>query len=338
MKLENIFENLALTVKDTVNRGMKQVLSKVEPEIARLNDNIKSLEERCDKSISEISALKKKPDSVTIDVINETIENTLNEKFSELKNSIVIPEPPKAEEVDYDKIKDFINLRIDEAIKMVKPIKGDKGEDGAPAIVDYDKIKEIIDVNISKAVEDIEIPEPINGTNGEDGRDALHLEILPTIDEAKEYPRNTYATFKGGLWRSYETTKGMRGWECIVNGLEKVDVEYDGERSASIKTYMSNGEYKISEITIPAMLHKGIWQENTTYHKGDNVQLSGAMWLAIEETSERPGGDSKSWIIAAKRGGTGDSAYDIARKAGFIGDKKEWLDSLGKKTRVKAQS
>ncbi|MBF2850479.1 portal protein, partial [Escherichia coli] len=49
----------------------------------------------------------------------------------------------------------------------------------------------------------------------QDGRDATALEILPAIDDQKSFPRGTYATHQGGLWRAYEKTHGMRGWECL---------------------------------------------------------------------------------------------------------------------------
>ena len=65
----------------------------------------------------------------------------------------------------------------------------------------------------------------------QDGRDALQLEIQPFIDEGKSYPRGSYATHNGGLWRAYEKTHGMRGWECIVDGVSDVDISMNGQRN-----------------------------------------------------------------------------------------------------------
>ncbi|HFS3955055.1 TPA: hypothetical protein ACHY0P_005121, partial [Escherichia coli] len=68
----------------------------------------------------------------------------------------------------------------------------------------------------------------------QDGRDATALEILPAIDDQKSFPRGTYATHQGGLWRAYEKTHGMRGWECLVDGVADIDVSMTGERLFSV--------------------------------------------------------------------------------------------------------
>lgn len=167
----------------------------------------------------------------------------------------------------------------------------------------------------------------------EDGRDALEIEVLPEIDEENQYVRGTFAQHKGGLWRSFETTRGMKGWECIVEGISNIQIEYDGERKAKISVERSAGGVDEHEFRIPAMIGKGVWRKGE-YEQGDTVQLSGSTWFATKPTDQRPG-EGEDWVLAAKVGGTGKSAYDIARKAGFEGTKEQWLDSLGKRPVVK---
>ena len=215
-------------------------------------------------------------------------------------------------------------------IKAVSAIDIPAPKDGKDAEVDYDRVKSIVDETLKEVVAAINIPLP---KNGEDGKDALEIEILPEIEEEKSYARGTYATHKGGLWRAYERTKGMRGWECITNGIASVEVDYDGQRKAVIAVETSDGEKVEKELKIPAVLHKGVWREGA-YEKGDSVQLSGSSWICINDTDERPTDGSADWVLSAKRGGTGDSAYHIARKNGFQGNVIEWLDSLGKKPKV----
>lgn len=214
---------------------------------------------------------------------------------------------------------------------------------------------EAIHSAIKEAVDAIEIPIPkdgvdgkdgqdgkdgvdgaagVDGKNGYDGRDAVDIEILPEIDTDKSYSRGTFASHNGGLWRSFEKTHGMRGWECIVSGVAEIDVEYDGERKAVFKIKDSHGAVVEKEVVIPALIHKGIWVQGEQYTKGDFVQLSGSMWFCKADTDSRPMDDSECWQLAVKRGGTGDSAYNIARKNGFEGTVLEWLDSLGKKPKV----
>ena len=64
---------------------------------------------------------------------------------------------------------------------------GEKGADGAPGMHGKD------------------------GAPGADGRDAIQIEVLPAIDEAKSYPRGTWASFRGGLIRAARNTDPITG-------------------------------------------------------------------------------------------------------------------------------
>lgn len=227
--------------------------------------------------------------------------------------------------VDADDLRGLVEQAVSE-IEIAAP---------EPAPVDYDAIKEMIKESVS-AIDMPHARDGVDGKDGVDGRDAAHIEILPAIEEEKSYPRGTFATHRGGLWRAYEKTHGMRGWECIVNGEAETSVEYDGARRANIVVTRSNGEVVEKEVRIPAMISKGVWKQGETYERGDYVQLSGSMWRCLkDDVTSRPNDGGDDWEVAVKRGGTGDSAYQIARKNGFDGSPVEWLDSLGKKAKVK---
>ena len=232
-----------------------------------------------------------------------------------------LPKPADGKSFTIEDAKPLIQAAVDEIKASIPaPVKGDKGDS-----VTIDDIKPLLEKAVS------ELPKP---KDGEDGKDAVDLEILPEIDESKSYARSTYASHKGGLWRSYEKTIGVRGWECIVDGLANIDVSYDGERKACVRIEQASGVVVEKELAIPAVIAKGVWREGN-YSQGDFVQLSGSSWLAVKDTSERPGDASGEWILAAKQGGTGKSAYDIAKQAGFVGTKDEWLSSLANKKPVK---
>ena len=64
------------------------------------------------------------------------------------------------------------------------------------------------------------------------------------IDDPKiRFPRGTYAaTHQGGLWRAYEKTHGMRGWECLVDGVADIDVSMTGERLFSVVVRQNSGQ------------------------------------------------------------------------------------------------
>lgn len=308
--LDSIVKEIADTVKENVQSGIKMLADRFEP-------RIKALEER---TIPE--AIKgDKGDSVTVDDVMPIIKDLINE----------IPAPKDGEDGTSVTIEDVKPL-VDEAVtEAVKGIQIPQPKDGKDAVIDYDAIQKMIDEAVLKAVSAITIPVP---RNGEDGRDAIDLEIEPSIDEEKSYQRGVYASHNGGLWRSFERTKGMRGWECIVDGIADIDVQYDGARSVAVKTIKSSGNEVTKDFSIPAMIYKDIWKEGE-YKAQDCVTLSGSLWCALEDTTDRPGDASKAWRMVAKRGGTGKSAYDIAREAGFSGTREQWLGTLGKKPTVK---
>lgn len=137
----------------------------------------------------------------------------------------------------------------------------------------------------------------------QDGRDATALEILPAIDDQKSFPRGTYATHQGGLWRAYEKTHGMRGWECLVDGVADIDVSMTGERLFSVVVRQSSGQRTEKTFSLPVMLYRGVFRAGETYHPGDTVTWGGSLWHCNSMTEDKPGeAHSSAWTLAAKRG------------------------------------
>lgn len=146
----------------------------------------------------------------------------------------------------------------------------------------------------------------------QDGRDALHLEILPTIDETKTYPRNTYAKHDGGLWRSFEQTSAMRGWECIVEGLKAVSVTQDGDREFSVTSAKSSGAEVVQKFALPIQIYKGVFRDDETYDAHDNVTWAGSQWTSTKaENTDKPG-SSDTWTLCVKAGRNGKDLRENA--------------------------
>lgn len=147
------------------------------------------------------------------------------------------------------------------------------------------------------------IPRANDGEPGEDGRDALQLEILPHIDSEKSYPRGTYAIHNGGLWRSHQKTTCLNGWECLVDGLSAIEIEQEHERQFTITATKSSGEKVEKAFSVPVMIYRDIFKSGETYVPGDSVTWGGSVWLCNETTTDKPGEDgSKGWKLAVKRG------------------------------------
>jgi len=202
---------------------------------------------------------------------------------------------------------------------------GVDGKDGPAGVdgksVSVEEVRELVatavQVSIEKAI--AQIPQAKDGTNGRDGengshgvdgapgRDAAHLEILPAIDLAKSYARGTYAKHAGGLWRSYETTTGLKGWECIVEGVAHLSVEQHPEnpRKFFLNLATSGGREEVKEFNLPVVLYRGIFKEGDAYEAGDSVTWGGSTWIALQETASKPDSVDGTWRLAVKRGSPG---------------------------------
>jgi len=200
-----------------------------------------------------------------------------------------------------DKLKalsDKMEASVLSLVSMVAGLPTPKdGEDGKSVTIDD------IQAMIDKTIGEIEIVAP---QDGENGRDALDLDILPAIDPEKSYPRGTYAMHDGGLWRSHGTTSDMRGWDCIVNGVQHHSTSQIDERTFKSTTLLSDGKLISNEFSMPVMLYKSVYKSEHQYRQGDMVTCSGSLWHCDEDTTDRPGGkDSKGWTLCAKKGADG---------------------------------
>lgn len=146
----------------------------------------------------------------------------------------------------------------------------------------------------------------------EDGRDAIDLEILPAIDETKQYARGTYAAHDGGLWKSYERTSAMRGWECIVEGLKAVSVTQDGDREFSVTLAKSSGAEVVQKFALPIQIYKGVYRDDEAYDAHDNVTWAGSQWTSTKaENTDKPG-SSDAWTLCVKAGRNGKDLRENA--------------------------
>lgn len=191
------------------------------------------------------------------------------------------------------------------------------GKDAEPvdleAVAALVKVPEfpVIDVKAiaSEAAALIPVPE---AKQPEHGRDALDLEILPAIDEAKQYPRGTYAAHNGGLWKSYERTHGMRGWECIVDGIASASVAQDDVREFSVKLVKSSGAEVVQKFQMPIQIYKGVHRDGEKYDAHDNVTWAGSQWTSTKsENTDKPG-SSDAWTLVVKAGRNGKDLRENA--------------------------
>lgn len=194
----------------------------------------------------------------------------------------------------------FINREI-EKLPTPKGEKGDKGDQGKDGkSVSLDEILLEMKNEIARQVMKIDPPK--------DGKDAIELEIQPSVDFQKSYPRGIYACHKGGVIRSYKSTQEDHGWEVVLNGVAGVTQKQVDERTVEIVTEMTDGKKETAKFSYPAMIYRGIWKDETKYTRGDTVTFGGSLWHCDNPTEEeKPGtvNNSKCWTLCAKKGRDG---------------------------------
>ena len=243
--------------------------------------------------------------SVTVDDVTPVLQELVSNAVAE------IPAPKDGKDFDTATLKKAVDEAVSEAVAAIPVPQDGKSvtpEDIRPMIQELisASMPELPDVKslVREAVAAIPAAEP--GKDGEDGRDALSLEILPFIDEGKDYPRGSYATHNGGLWRAYEKTHGMRGWECIVDGVAGVDIQRSEQRSFTLMVNRSSGARETKTFDVPVMIYQGVFKSGQEYIPGDTVTWGGSLWHCDETTQDKPGENgSKGWTLAAKRGRDG---------------------------------
>lgn len=199
---------------------------------------------------------------------------------------------------------------------------GPRGEKGQPADpVDYEAI-------VKQAV--AQIPTPVDGKDGPPGqagepgrdglegppgRDAMHIDVLEGIDPERTYQRGTFATFRGGIVRSFRKTDQLpeggdldkAGWHVVVRGLDEISVDI-GEDSRTVKLglKMTDGKVVAKDINTGAVIYRGVWKEGDVYTRGDSTTREGGTWVLMQDVATgKPGDEDSGWQLAVKRGRDG---------------------------------
>nr|DAH21663.1 MAG TPA: hypothetical protein [Caudoviricetes sp.] len=237
--------------------------------------------------------------------VTQLVTDTVKAAVAEIP-APVIPELPDVTQL----VNDAVKAAVAEIPAPVIPdlpdvnqlvndtVKAAVSEIPAPVVPDLPDVTQLVNDAVKLAMS--EIPEPVIPS---DGRDALQIELEPCIDETKSYPRGTYATHKGGLWRSYQKTDGMRGWECIVDGVAGVNIQQDEERLFTISLEKSSGLVDVKTFAIPVTIYRDVFKAGKEYEPGDTVTWAGSLWHCNEKTADKPGEPgTKGWTLAVKKG------------------------------------
>lgn len=155
-----------------------------------------------------------------------------------------------------------------------------------------------------------------DAVNGLPGRDALDIQILPSIDEKKCFPRGTFARHRGGLIRAFrDTTPSVEfqdsGWEVLCNGIARKTItrNADDPRLVTISVETTDGVLDETKFFFPIPLYKDTYKAGMECLQGDCVTFGGHLWLCVaEETSNAPNEQHSDWKLIVRRGRDGKDA------------------------------
>lgn len=99
------------------------------------------------------------------------------------------------------------------------------------------------------------------------------------------------------------TTKGEPGTDGKDGfDLANFDIQL-GNDGRTLELLFEDETRKASaSFTLPTMIYRGVWSD-AVYQKGDTVTYQGSLFVALEDTSQKPG--TSDWQLAAKRGRDG---------------------------------
>lgn len=234
--------------------------------------------------------------SVTLEDVEPLLKNLVEQAVAALPPAKKGDKGDDGESVTVEQIAPLVQEEVEKRLAEIKIPKGDKGDKGE---VDPDELKELVSQEVERAVSEIEVEVP----PGEPGRDALQIEVLPSIDFDKSYPRGTFASHQGSLWRAWQQTEGEKGWEPIVRGYAQPVVEQRDERSFAFITPKPDGTKNEEVFTLPVAIYRGVWRDDQTYQRGDMVTLAGSVWHCNEDdNTKKPGTKDCGWQLAVKAG------------------------------------
>lgn len=223
-----------------------------------------------------------------------------------------------------------------EARQLERGEKGEPGEPGQDAdpisladvcaeLLATDGLKTLIDLHVAEAVAALPVPENgkdgERGPQGERGADGAKGDAGEDGEGLAAFIINrdgelVASTTKGnhvvlGEVVGKDGAPGRDGADGL--GFDDIDVEYDGERTFTIK--WQRGEVvKSKTFDVPTIIDRGYWREGMASKAGDVVTQDGSAWVAKQDNTSKPCLENKDdWRLFARKGR--DGAQGPAGKA-----------------------
>jgi collagen type III alpha len=98
---------------------------------------------------------------------------------------------------------------------------------------------------------------------------------------------------------------GRDGKDGLSFDAFKLEPEYDGERTVTLKWANAAGKVHVQEWRFPFVIDRGVYKAGHQYETGDSVTFGGSIWNCLMPTTDKPGNGSTAWRLAVKHGRDG---------------------------------
>lgn len=249
----------------------------------------------------------------------------LKERINSLEKQLA--EVALAQENQDRKGRDMAAVRamVEEAVKAIPAPAAGKdganGKDGAsvtledvrPLIAEFaNALHDEVSQKLDSAIKNLPVPKDgrdgNDGQNGEKGADGAGIADLLTDRDGA-----LVATFTDGRMKNLGVIVGKDGRDGVDGrdgkdgiGLEEFELEYlPDSHEISVKAACAG---RVKEMRYPAggIRPAGYWREGTKAKAGEAWVHDGSMYIATEDTAEKPAPNAKGWIIGARRGRDGE--------------------------------
>lgn len=219
--------------------------------------------------------------------------------------------------VDPAVIADMVAKAVD---AIPRPKDGERGKDADP---------EFIKSEVARAVAAIPAPkdgsqgpagdrgEPgVRGEQGQKGADgadgkSIDLEDIRPLFEAKMATWQVDFERHAGelLQRAYDRMPKPKNGEPGRDGLsiEDFDATVKEDGRTIVISLRAGDQVVTKELRLSVPVARGIYKAGA-YEKDDVTTWGGSWWIALQDTTEPPGGESKHWKLTVKRGRDGKDA------------------------------
>jgi hypothetical protein len=158
----------------------------------------------------------------------------------------------------------------------------------------------------------------LDGRDGLDGKDGINgKDGLDAVSFLRDANGHLVATMSDGTTKDLGLVDGKDGAAGLNGkdgsagrdgldgfGFDDLTVEYDGERGFAFK-FIKGERTKEFRFSIPVVLDKGVYKDDTAYEIGDAVTYGGAYWICQDNVKAAPGLPDSGWRLAVKRGRDG---------------------------------